>query len=88
MMLHVRDCHGTTSNFDVCPFPWCRKVKHLLYHLVSCVEPLTCMICSPTNLTKGMEDLIGLNNHRLKRQRERIIASFKARQQQLKIQHQ
>ena len=35
-----------------------------------------------------MDELIGLNNHRLKRQRDRIIASHKARQQQLKIQHQ
>lgn len=89
MMLHVRDCHGTTSNFDVCPFPWCRKVKHLLYHLVSCNEPLTCSICSPVDLPEGMVGLVGLNTHRLKRQRDRMIATYKARQQQqLKMQSQ
>ena len=88
MMLHVRDCQGTTINFDVCPFPWCRKVKHLLYHLVSCIEPLTCNICSPADLPKGMNGLIGLNNYRLKHQRKRMIAVFKARQQQLELQEQ
>lgn len=86
MMLHVRDCPGTTSTFDVCPFPWCRKVKHLLYHLVSCTQPKQCAICSPSNLTKEMQGLVGLNKHRLKRQRERMIAAIRSnnatRQQQ------
>jgi hypothetical protein len=78
MMLHVRDCPGTTSTFDVCPFPWCRKVKHLLYHLVSCTEPDQCPICSPKNLPKGLEGLVGLNAHRMKEHRERMIAAAKA----------
>ena len=78
MMLHVRDCPGTTSTFDVCPFPWCRKVKHLLFHLVSCTDPDKCAICSPSDLTKEMKDLVGINEYRLKRQRERMVASFNA----------
>lgn len=77
-MLHVRDCPGTTSNLDVCPFPWCRKVKHLLYHLVSCTKPQECAICTPPNLTKEMRALTGLNEHRLKKQRERMIAAMKS----------
>lgn len=63
-MLHVRDCPGTTASFDVCPFPWCRKVKHLLYHLVSCSDPNSCAICSNVNLNRNMRRLHGLNNHR------------------------
>ena len=64
MMLHVRDCPGTTSSFDVCPFPWCRKVKHLLYHLISCLDPNSCGICSNLNLNRNMRRLQGLNYHR------------------------
>jgi hypothetical protein len=78
MMLHVRDCPGTTSTFDVCPFPWCRKVKYLLYHLVSCINPKECTICSPIELTKGLKGLVGLNEHRFKEKKERLIASMKA----------
>ena len=78
MMLHVRDCPGTTSSFDVCPFPWCRKVKHLLYHLVSCTNPKECTICSPKDLTKGLKGLVGLNEHRFKEKRERLVAAMKA----------
>lgn len=78
MMLHVRDCPGTTSTCDVCPFPWCRKVKHLLYHLVSCKEPDQCQICSPKELPKGLQGLVGLNAHRTKKHRERLIAMAKA----------
>jgi TAZ zinc finger len=78
MMLHVRDCPGTTASFDVCPFPWCRKVKHLLYHLVSCSQPTICAICSPTSLSPEMRNLARLNKHRLKCQRERLLASYKA----------
>ena len=78
MMLHVRDCPGTTSTFDVCPFPWCRKVKHLLYHLVSCAEPDQCAICSPSELPKGLKGLVGLNAHRTKKHRQRTIAIVKA----------
>jgi len=78
MMLHVRDCPGTTSTFDVCPFPWCRKVKHLLYHLVSCSNPDQCQICSPKDLPKGLESLVGLNTHRMKGFRQRMVATAKA----------
>lgn len=77
LMLHVRDCPGTTSTFDVCPFPWCRKVKHLLYHLVSCTDPKQCGICSPTNLSKSLQALVGLNGHRLQKYREQMIAATK-----------
>merc|ERR1719343_1443617 len=74
MMLHVRDCPGTTSKFDVCPFPWCRKVKHLLYHLVSCSNPNQCAICSPKDLPKGLKGLVGLNAFRMKKYRERLLS--------------
>jgi hypothetical protein len=69
-MLHVRDCPGTTASFDVCPFPWCRKVKHLLYHLVSCQEPEYCAICSPIDLAPQLVALHGLNEHRFQKFRE------------------
>ena len=72
MMLHVRDCPGTTSNFDVCPFPWCRKVKHLLYHLVSCQNPRQCAICSPTDISKSLQSLSGLNTFRGKKYATRL----------------
>lgn len=78
MMLHVRDCPGTTATCDVCPFPWCRKVKHLLYHLVSCEKPDQCAICSPKDLPKGLQGLVGLNAHRTKKNREKLIALAKA----------
>ena len=71
MMLHVRDCPGTTLIGDVCPFPWCRKVKHMLYHLVSCQSPNTCLICSPTDLN-GMHGLNLLTNFRLRKRRALI----------------
>lgn len=73
MMMHVRDCPGTTSTMDVCPFPWCRKVKHLLYHLVSCENPDQCAICSPTDLPKNFQALEGLNRHRSKKHRELMV---------------
>lgn len=67
-MLHVRDCSGLLSNGDICPFPWCRKVKHLLYHLVSCQtdEDKICSICCPQNLSPAFTALAGLNTHRRK----------------------
>lgn len=74
-MLHVRDCPGTTSTFDVCPFPWCRKTKHLLYHLVSCDNPATCQICSPVNLNTNMKALRGLSYYRLKKQRQCLLVA-------------
>ncbi len=70
MMLHVRDCPGTTSSYDICPFPWCRKTKHLLYHLVSCGAPDQCKICSPEHLTPQLKQLRGLNGFRRKKQKE------------------
>jgi TAZ zinc finger len=78
MMLHVRDCPGTTASFDVCPFPWCRKVKHLLYHLVSCSDPTTCSICSNVNLNRNMRNLQGLNYHRGVAYQEILVARSRA----------
>ncbi|GAX18384.1 hypothetical protein FisN_15Lh321 [Fistulifera solaris] len=75
MMLHVRDCPGTTSTFDVCPFPWCRKTKHLLYHLVSCVFPRNCAICSTVHLNNNMKALRGLNDYRLKKQQQCVLVA-------------
>lgn len=66
MMLHVRDCSGLLSNGDVCPFPWCRKTKHLLYHLVSCKDGSKCSICNPEHLPSNLSDLVSLNAHRRK----------------------
>mmetsp|Transcript_22733 Transcript_22733/g.43184 ORF Transcript_22733/g.43184 Transcript_22733/m.43184 type:complete len:1150 (+) Transcript_22733:187-3636(+) len=76
MMLHVRDCPGTTSNYDVCPFPWCRKVKHLLYHLVSCQDPLSCNICAPADIGKNLVHLKAHSEHRLKAYRRTLLAKF------------
>ena len=78
MMMHVRDCPGTTSTFDVCPFPWCRKVKHLLYHLVSCEKPEECSICTPTDIPPTLKALRGLNAHRHKKHREKLRAAAAA----------
>jgi hypothetical protein len=77
-MLHIRDCPGTTSTFDVCPFPWCRKVKHLLYHLVACPRPRDCAICSPIALSPNWQFIVGLTNHRREKQRERAKAALAA----------
>ena len=76
MMLHVRDCPGTTSNFDVCPFPWCRKVKHLLYHLVSCEDPESCHICAPADIGKNLVHLKAHSEHRLKAYRRTLLAKL------------
>ncbi|KAL3791065.1 hypothetical protein ACHAWO_013018 [Cyclotella atomus] len=75
MMLHVRDCSGLLSNGDVCPFPWCRKTKHLLYHLVSCKQKENggkCSICSPEGLSSNLTELVALNAHRRKIFVERV----------------
>lgn len=72
MMMHVRDCPGTTVSFDICPYPWCRKTKHLLYHLVSCEDPSTCEICNPTNISYNFRALKGLNSFRKIRIRQRF----------------
>jgi hypothetical protein len=79
MMLHVRDCPGTTSSYDVCPFVWCRKVKHLLFHLVSCTKPLCCAICAPAELDSNWDALKKLNDHRLKKFRKRLTAQWKVK---------
>ncbi len=71
MMMHVRDCPGTTPSYDVCPYPWCRKTKHLLYHLVTCEESDKCQICSPVDLNPNLKALVGLNNFRRQKQSER-----------------
>lgn len=76
--MHVRDCPGTTATFDVCPFPWCRKVKHLLYHLVSCPEPDLCEICSPSEVSHNMNALRALNDFRMQRQKETLARKAKA----------
>lgn len=86
MMLHVRDCSGLLSNGDVCPFPWCRKTKHLLYHLVSCKKKddgTQCSICCPENLSSNLMDLVGLNAHRRKIFVERVAKAKAAIQSTL-----
>ena len=67
-MLHVRDCPGiTTCSGEVCPFPWCRKIKHLLYHLVTCVDRETCQICRRSNMSQNISNLVKLNKVRRKK---------------------
>jgi hypothetical protein len=78
MMLHVRDCPGTTATFDICPFPWCRKVKHLMYHLVSCIKPEECDICSTEHRNTHMIRLRGLNRRRGENYQAALIAKAKA----------
>lgn len=89
-MLHVRDCPGRLSNGDACPFPWCRKVKHLLYHLVSCDSgsnndsgSITCPICLPTErkLSPNLAALAGLNTYRRNKFKERVKAILAKRRQ-------
>ncbi len=75
VMMHVRDCPGTTPSYDVCPYPWCRKTKHLLYHLVTCEESDKCQICSPVDLNSNLKALVGLNNFRIQKQSERQAAA-------------
>jgi len=77
-MLHVRDCPGTTATFDVCPFPWCRKVKHLLFHLVSCTDAEHCKLCSGVMLPRNMRQLQCLNAHRGKKYHRALVAKSKA----------
>jgi hypothetical protein len=83
LMLHVRDCSGLLDNGDICPFPWCRKVKHLLYHLVSCVNVDKCTICSPVNdtLSPNLNKLMGLNLYRREKFQSRIKAVMEKRRQ-------
>lgn len=90
LMLHIRDCPGLLSNGEACPFPWCRKVKHLLYHLVSCKSGAnndgggaTCTICLPTKqeLSPNLAALAGLNTYRRNKFKERVKAILAKRQQ-------
>ncbi len=83
LMLHVRDCSGLLSNGDLCPFPWCRKVKHLLYHLVSCEDVGQCTICCPPEdkLSPNLNALVDLNLHRRDKFRMRVKTVLAKRQQ-------
>ena len=74
MMLHVRDCPGTTLNYDICPFPWCRKMKHILFHLVSCTEPTACRICTHPEVSDNLLDLAKLNAQRLSFYRKMLLS--------------
>lgn len=80
MMLHVRDCSGTTVTDDVCPFPWCRKVKHLLYHLLSCTVPQECAICIGSDMEYNTSRLRHLNAFRMKAAREKLLHQFNEKQ--------
>ena len=70
-MLHVRDCPGTTLSEDLCPYPWCRKVKHLLYHLLSCGKPNECRICRPRSMPKNLIKLAKINFFQKQQARKR-----------------
>ncbi|GMI15433.1 hypothetical protein TrLO_g6584 [Triparma laevis f. longispina] len=73
MLLHVRDCTGTTSFEDPCPYPWCRKVKHLLFHLLSCEKPDECEICcGGTHLSRNMVQLKQINETNLSMELKRL----------------
>lgn len=74
-MLHVRDCPGTTINGDLCPFPWCRKVKRLLYHLLSCGKPNECRICRPRSMPKNLIKLAKINFFQKQQARKRAQAA-------------
>lgn len=74
MMLHVRDCPGiTTTTGDVCPFPWCRKVKHLLYHLVTCQLKETCPICTQSSGLSVREIMLTkMNKYRRQKEMDKL----------------
>ena len=75
-MLHVRDCPGTTPNGQLCPYPWCRKVKHLLNHLLSCAKPNECHICRPRLMPKNLIKLAKLNFFQKQQARKRSQAKL------------
>ena len=81
MMLHVRDCPGTTPSRDVCPYPWCRKMKHLLYHLVSCSAGSGCKTCNSNELNGNLQALRGLNFHRIQKRRREYLKCQSVSQQ-------
>ena len=56
--------NSTKSTTMKCPFSWCRPVKHLLYHLVSCTAGQSCLICHPRDISDNMATLTSLNAFR------------------------
>lgn len=44
-----------------CPFPWCRPVKSLLYHLLRCTAGKQCRICHPRCISDNLATLSSLN---------------------------
>ena len=56
-----------------CPFAWCRPVKHLLYHLISCTAGRSCRICHPRAISDNMATLTSLNAHR-RNKRKRVVS--------------
>ncbi|CAM9536936.1 unnamed protein product [Phaeothamnion confervicola] len=61
LMLHIRDCSGSSADGAPCPQPWCRPCKALLLHLVNCPEPAACEICNPLDLPPPLRQLRQLN---------------------------
>jgi hypothetical protein len=49
-----------------------------MYHMVACPRPRDCAICSPISLSPPLRSLIGLNNYRRKKHRERMKAVMAA----------
>ena len=48
MMLHARDCQGTSNDGNPCNRAWCVKVKNLAIHLAMCPFAWNCKICTPS----------------------------------------
>mmetsp|Transcript_17973 Transcript_17973/g.40836 ORF Transcript_17973/g.40836 Transcript_17973/m.40836 type:complete len:1388 (-) Transcript_17973:432-4595(-) len=55
MMMHVRDCPGSIVSNEPCPYPWCRKMKHLCHHVAVCKQP-SCAVCAYKVVTKDKVD--------------------------------
>jgi len=55
LMMHVRDCSGKNDQGEPCIFPWCRKVKHLVSHTLTCKDVL-CNVCTYKVPTKDPMD--------------------------------
>eukprot|EP00588_Corethron_pennatum_P003839 CAMPEP_0194286518 /NCGR_PEP_ID=MMETSP0169-20130528/32716_1 /TAXON_ID=218684 /ORGANISM="Corethron pennatum, Strain L29A3" /LENGTH=1138 /DNA_ID=CAMNT_0039032989 /DNA_START=309 /DNA_END=3721 /DNA_ORIENTATION=+ len=55
LMMHVRDCSGKNDQGEPCTFPWCRKVKHLISHTLTCKDAL-CNVCTYKVPTKDPMD--------------------------------
>ncbi|CAM9285607.1 unnamed protein product, partial [Phaeothamnion confervicola] len=56
LMLHIRDCSGSSADGALCPQPWCRPCKALLHHLLHCSGD-ACAICSPEQLPRPLQEL-------------------------------